>query len=40
MMGDRSIEILKSTTVSCKKITDAGFNFLYNEVDEALEDLV
>ena len=40
MMGGRSIEILKSTTVSCKKITDAGFNFLYNEVDEALEDLV
>ncbi len=40
MMGDRSIEILKSTTVSSKKITDAGFKFLYNEVDEALENLV
>jgi uncharacterized protein len=40
MMGNRSIEILKSTTVSSKKITDAGFKFLYNEVDEALEDLV
>ncbi len=40
MMGDRSIEILKSTTVSSKKITDVGFKFLYNEVDEALEDLV
>ncbi len=40
MMGDRSIEILKSATVSSKKIENTGFSFLYNEVDEALEDLV
>jgi uncharacterized protein len=40
MMGDRSIEILKSATVSSQKIESAGFTFLYKNVDEALEDLV
>jgi uncharacterized protein (TIGR01777 family) len=39
MLGDRSIEVLKSTTVSCKKIEQAGFTFLYPFIDEALKQL-
>jgi uncharacterized protein (TIGR01777 family) len=38
--GNRSIEILKSATVSRKKITSAGFTFLYPTVDAALNELV
>ena len=38
--GKRSIEILKSATVSSKKITSAGFTFLYPTVDAALNELV
>lgn len=40
MMGQRSIEVLKSTTVSCKKIMDAGFTFQFNLIEPALENLV
>ncbi len=39
MMGDRSIEILKSATVSCKKILHAGFTFAFTTIETALEDL-
>ncbi len=39
MMGGRSIEILKSTTVSSKKINDAGFNFQFETIETALDDL-
>ncbi len=39
MMGKRSIEVLKSTTVSCSKIKEAGFTFLYPGLDAALNDL-
>jgi len=39
MMGQRSIEIIKSTTVSCKKIRDGGFTFLYPSIEAALNDL-
>ncbi|MFT4152385.1 TIGR01777 family oxidoreductase [Parafilimonas sp.] len=39
MMGEMSIEVLKSTTVSNKKIHDAGFTFLYPSVEAALENL-
>lgn len=39
MMGQRSIEVLKSAKVSSKKITDAGFTFQYNTIEEALENL-
>ncbi len=40
MMGQRSIEVLKSTTVNCKKITDAGFVFNFNTIEQALTNLV
>jgi hypothetical protein len=39
MMGESSIEVLKSTTVSCKKILDTGFEFTYNTIDAALQNL-
>jgi len=39
MMGQRSIEVLKSTTVSCKKILDTGFKFTYNDIEIALAEL-
>jgi len=34
-----SIEVLKSTTVSAKKITDAGFVFDYPEISKSLSTL-
>ncbi len=37
MMGEMSIEVLKSTTVSSAKIQQAGYNFQYPEVKTALE---
>ena len=40
MIGEGSVEILKSTTVSSKKITDNGFSFKYETIDKALEDLL
>jgi uncharacterized protein len=39
MMGQRSIEVLKSATVSCKKILDAGFTFNYETIERALNNL-
>jgi uncharacterized protein (TIGR01777 family) len=39
MLGDRSIEVLKSATVSSKKIEKAGFSFLYPDIDGALAAL-
>lgn len=40
MLGESSVEILKSCTVSCKKIKDAGFTFLYPSIEAALNDLL
>lgn len=40
MMGDRSTEILKSTTVSCTKIKNTGFTFIYPSIKPALENLL
>ena len=40
MMGKRSIEILKSSTVSCEKITHAGFTFYYPGIEVALKELI
>ena len=39
MLGDMSIEILKSTTVSCNKILAAGFIFIYPTIAAALLNL-
>lgn len=39
MLGERSIEILKSATVSARKIREAGFKFLYPELRVALDEL-
>jgi uncharacterized protein len=40
MMGQRSIEILKSATVSCSKIKETGFTFIYPSLEAALAELV
>jgi uncharacterized protein (TIGR01777 family) len=39
VLGEMSIEILKSATVSCDKVHKAGFTFLYPSVDAALLNL-
>ncbi|RYY47247.1 MAG: TIGR01777 family protein [Chitinophagaceae bacterium] len=39
VLGERSIEVLKSTTVSCNKIKDTGFTFLYPSINAALQAL-
>ena len=39
MLGDRSIEVLKSTSVSCAKIKQTGFTFLFPTIDMALQQL-
>ncbi len=38
--GKRSIEILKSTTVSDKKIKAEGFTFLYPTIEAAVDELI
>lgn len=40
ILGERSIEILKSTTVSSKKLKDSDFTFLYPDIDSAISDLL
>ena len=40
MLGEMSVEVLKSATVSCEKIRTEGFNFLYPTIEAALENLV
>ncbi|HNP21188.1 MAG TPA: TIGR01777 family oxidoreductase [Panacibacter sp.] len=40
LLGEMSVEILKSATVSAHKIRAAGFKFLYPSIDAALTDLV
>ena len=39
-VGEMSVEVLKSSTVSCQKIVDAGFKFEHNYIDTALKDLM
>ncbi|OSZ79000.1 TIGR01777 family protein [Chitinophagaceae bacterium IBVUCB1] len=40
MLGEMSIEVLKSATVSSNKIEDAGFVFRYPTIGKAVENLV
>ena len=40
MLGEMSVEILKSAKVSAAKIITAGFSFNYASMDEALDDLL
>ncbi len=40
ILGKRSIEILKSTTVSDKKIKSTGFTFLYPSIESAIDELL
>jgi uncharacterized protein (TIGR01777 family) len=39
ILGERSIEVLKSATVSSEKIKATGFTFLYPGIDAALKEL-
>ena len=40
LLGQRSMEILKSATVSCWKIKDSGFTFLYPSIEAAIGRLI
>ena len=40
MLGEMSVEILKSATVSSKKTEQSGFAFLYPDIKSALHDLI
>jgi uncharacterized protein (TIGR01777 family) len=40
MFGELSIEILKSATVSCEKIRQTGFQFVFPTSEAAIKDLV
>ncbi|MFM1828154.1 MAG: hypothetical protein RL624_395 [Bacteroidota bacterium] len=39
ILGEMSIEVLKSSTVSCEKIQQAGFQFQSSDIDQALKHL-
>ena len=38
VLGEMSVEILKSTTVSAEKIINTGFQFQYPEIKEAVNN--
>lgn len=40
LMGEMSVEVLKSATVSSEKIQRAGFHFSYPEIDQAVGNLL
>lgn len=40
ILGTRSVEVLKSTTVSCTKVKNNGFVFLYPTIEAALHQLI
>lgn len=39
LLGEMSVEILKSATVSCEKVQQAGFEFQFPTIENALNDL-
>jgi len=39
VLGELSVEVLKSSDISCKKIHDAGFQFLYPSIESAFEQM-
>lgn len=40
MLGQMSVEVLKSATVSCEKIRTEGFSFLYPTIESAIGKLI
>jgi uncharacterized protein (TIGR01777 family) len=40
MLGEMSIEVLKSATISCNKIQDTGFRFQFPDIRSSLTDLI
>jgi NAD dependent epimerase/dehydratase family enzyme len=40
VLGEMSIEVLKSATVSSSKIEEEGFEFTYKSIEEAVNELV
>ena len=40
VLGEMSIEVLKSATVSDYKIKEAGFTFLFPSIESAVDDLL
>jgi uncharacterized protein len=39
MLGEMSVEVLKSTTVNSRKVQDAGFYFSFSDIETALKQL-
>jgi uncharacterized protein len=40
MMGERSVEVLKSSNISANKLKQQGFQFIYPTIDSAFRDLI
>jgi NAD dependent epimerase/dehydratase family enzyme len=36
-MGERSVEVLKSTTVNARKILEIGFHFQHDSIENAID---